>query len=423
MSDTDTLPRTSTAVAEECRSTADKLADLRSVAPDKRDDKWAAELRETSNALVDLDREHQTRSHLEDHEMRAGIWAAALEAGIQEPGSGPQAGTRQVGGGETRTPGDIVVESEVFKAAAAGGEMRGFGEVEVRNLISIGTVGGSGADAFAPVGQPVPPIARQRRLFIEDLLSSQQTGLTSVPYIRELNPATNETGSSTVAEASAKTEVIMAFESADAPIRKIAAWIQVTMEALQDAPTLAGYINTRLSYMILLESEDQILNGDGNAPNLRGIIGATGVQTQTATNNDVPATVADAIAKVELVDGDPDGVAMNPGDFWASVSERRSTHFDGEAHPVNGSPFGTPNLGLWGLPVVRTRALTSLTALVGSFRLGGTVFERMGVTIRSTDSHASLFISNTAVVLAERRLGLALHRPDFFVTTTLDITA
>ena len=130
------------------------------------------------------------------------------------------------------------------------------------------------------------------------------------------------------------------------------------------------------------------------------------------------------LAKVELKDGFADGVAMNPGDYWASISERRSTNFDGEAHssgtPI---PFGAPPAQLWGLPIVRTRTLASLTAIVGCWGIGATIFEKGGVRVKSTDSHASLFTSNTEVVLAEKRTGLAVHRPDWFVNTTLDITA
>ena len=73
--------------------------------------------------------------------------------------------------------------------------------------------------------------------------------------------------------------------------------------------------------------------------------------------------------------------------------------------------------------MVRTRALAVNKAVVGNWSLGATIFERAGTTIRTTDSHASLFISNTSVILAEERVGLAVHRPDWFVTTTLDITA
>ena len=113
-------------------------------------------------------------------------------------------------------------------------------------------------------------------------------------------------------------------------------------------------------------------------------------------------------------------VLVNPVDFWAAVTDRHNTFYDGNAFASGGAaPFNTPSFQAWGLPVVRSRSLASGTALVGSFGMGATLFQREGVTIRTTDSHASLFVSNTWIILAEERIGLAVHRPDFFVKLTV----
>jgi len=399
----------------------DKLRELRSLPADKRGETYEKDLRSASALVVDLDREFENTRNREQYDFEL----ALLEAGAQLPEArGGEASGLQAR--EARTAGDIVTQTADYLT-----EMRARGDqggIEVRNLLESGSAFGSGSGAFVPVGSPYlsSQAVQQRRLFVRDLIPVQQTGLASVPYIQEVNGPTNETGATTVKEGSAKPEVTAEFTTVDAPLRKIAAWIQVTMEAMEDAPTLAGYINTRLAYMVLLEEEDQVLQGNGTAPNISGILDQTNKGTQTATNNDVPATIADAIAKVELKDGMADGIAMNAGDYWASVSERRSTTFDGAGPLGNGAgviPFGAPPATLWGLPVVRTRTLASLTCIVGCWRLGATIFEKGGVRIKSTDSHASLFISNTEVVLAEKRTGLAVHRPDWFIDTTLDITA
>ena len=168
-----------------------------------------------------------------------------------------------------------------------------------------------------PQGQPILPTPRQMKLTVRDLIPSTTTTLASVPYVREHTPATDETGASSVGEGIAKPEVVMEWSDQDAPVRKIAAWVPATSEILADAPTLRGYIDGRLRYMLALREQDEILRGNGVSPDLLGILNTTGIQTQTATNNDVPATIADAIAKVELVDGDANGIVMNPGDYWA----------------------------------------------------------------------------------------------------------
>lgn len=398
----------------------DKLRELRTKPADQRGDTYDRDLRDASALVVDLDREFEQTRNREQYDFEL----ALLEAGLALPEArGGQAShtNRET---EARTAGEIVTQTaDYLSELRARGDAGG---IEVRNLLESGTAFGSGSGVFVPPGTPylASGTLQRRRLFVRDLIPVQQTGLASVPYIQEVNAFTNETGATTVAEGSAKPEVTAEFTQADAPLRKIAAWIQVTMEALEDAPTLAGYVNTRLAYMVLLEEEDQVLQGNGTAPNISGILDQGSIQTQSATNNDVPTTIALAVAKVENKDGMADGLAMNPTDYWTSISTRRSTTFDGEAHSAGTPiPFGEPPATLWGLPVVRTRTLASLTCIVGSWGLGATIFEKGGVRIKSTDSHASLFISNTEVVLAEKRTGLAVHRPDWFVNTTLDITA
>lgn len=204
----------------------------------------------------------------------------------------------------------------------------------------------------------------------------------------------------------------MQFVAADAPVRKLAAWLPITTEIADDAPTLAGYINTRLGYMLALREEAQILNGNGTAPNLRGILNTTGIQTQAFSDSQIES-LALGISKVEAVDGEVDGIAMNPTDYWAMLTRRDSDQFDvgqGMTGPFNSGPTG-----VWGVPVVRTRQLTAGVAIVGAWRLGATLFDRQQTTIRTTDAHSDYFIYNKLVVLAEERVALAVNRPDLFV--------
>lgn len=421
MAVTDALP-TSAELRSQAIEAGARFAELRNRPADQRGDTYDRDLRAASAEVADLDRLFNQARSVEQYDFEL----AMLEAGANMPEArgGEASGLSPR---EARTAGDIVVNTPDYLSEMRSRVKHDDGGIEVRNLLASGSDFGSGSNVFVPVGTPylANGTLQRRRLFVRDLIPVQQTGLASVPYIQEVNAFTNESGAATVKEGSAKPEVTAEFQQADAPLRKIAAWIQVTMEALEDAPTLAGYINTRLSYMVLLEEEDQLLQGNGTAPNISGILDQSGIQTQTATNNDVPGTIADAVAKVELKDGMADGVAMNPGDYWASISERRSSTFDGEGFGNSGGtiPFGAPPDTLWGLPVVRTRTLASLTCIVGCWGIGATIFEKGGVRIKTTDSHASLFISNTEVVLAEKRTGLAVHRPDWFVNTTLDITA
>lgn len=303
-----------------------------------------------------------------------------------------------------------------------GADWRSMGEAQARTLVDSGTTDGTAGDAgfFRPVAQSaIPPIPFRQRFFVRDVISVQGTGLASIPYIREYDPTAYELGASAVEEAGEKPEVTLVFEQDDAPVRKIAAWVPATTEILDDAPTLRGYIDTRLAYMLALREERDILTGDGNSGRLKGILNFTGVQTQTSVT-DVPQTIAAAIGKVENVEGEADGIAMNPVKFWAGVATRSANQFDGQGYGAGGgAPFNAPTGTLWGLPVIRTRSLATTKCVVGSWRLGATLFDRMRTTIRVGNQHSTYFIENKVAILAEERVALAVHRPDFFVDVTL----
>lgn len=381
----------------------DKLRELRAMPADRRGDTYESDVRAAISAI-----------HTQDPELVALERIAesmVAEARAAEASRGPSAAHAPLG--EARSAGHTFVESDEYR------DRNGVRSepVEVRTLLSTET-SDPAAGLWMPVGTPIPPQERRARLFVRDLLSTQTTTLNSVPYLKELNPATNETGASSVAEGAAKPEVTMQFVQADAPVRKIAAWLPVTEEVIADAPTLRGYIDTRLAYMLALREELEILSGNGVAPDLTGILNTSGIQTQ-AFQTDVYTTVGLAMSKIETVDGYADGIAMNPSDFWTAATTRNATQFDGGFG--TGAPFGTPSGQIWGLPVVRTRSLSAGVCLVGAFRIGATLFDREQTTIRTTDSHSDYFIYNKLVILAEERVALAVHRPDFFVNA--DVSA
>lgn len=412
-------------VRDSLLATAERVAELRAV--NDRTPEQTAELRAATDELVSVDALFAAAQRLEADAIQRAAFEHAVANGDDRPESrGPNAATGRNRG--YRSAGTEVTEHAEYRAWADGGHGGRMPEIELdrslasefRTLLDSTTDGGSPGLLLDP-GVPIAPTPRQMRFFLRDVIPVTQTGLASVPYIRELNPATTEAGATAVSEGTEKPEVVMTWEQDDAPVRKIAAWIPATMEILQDAPTLRGYINTRLAYMLRVREEAQMINGVGTAPHLKGILQFSGVQTAGATNADPFVDWASAIGKVENVDGDVNGIACNPTDWWTTVALRRSTFFDGGAANA-GAPFGAGADTAWGRPVIRTRALSTLTSIVGDWT-GAQIFDRMQTTIRQSDSHDDYFVKNKVAILAEERVALAVPRPDFFVNTTIDITA
>ena len=394
---------------------ADHLVGLQTVEREKRDANWERDVRSAVSFVHDWD------------PIMAAFEAGNRQMFVGAAAGAPEAGTLLVSNREGRSAGSLFVENDAYVDFAGSNrsgatffehELRGSLLVDNREVRTQLDSDAADGGVWRPVGTPsdMPVRYRSQRMFVRDAMSVQGTNLPSVPYIRELNATTNETGASSVAEATAKPEVVMEFEQDDAPIRKIAAWIPATTEIIDDAPTLRGYIDTRLSYMLALREEQQLLNGTGAAPQLKGILQYAGLQTQ-AFSVDVASTIGLSLGLIENVDGDPDALAMNPVKYWAMLTTRSANQFDGGFGA--GAPFGAPANTVWGLPVIRSRSLTLNQAVVGCFRLGATLFDRQQTTIRVGNQHSDFFTTNKIAILAEERVGLAVHRPDFFVLATL----
>lgn len=405
---------------ERLRELGASVRELRQTPADKRSDGYAQDLLVRSRELAALDAEHQALLSERQGEILSSM-AERLEQMGAERGRGPRGGTLDVGEQGYRSLGEQVASGDDYDAWVKRGVRSGTYEHHVRNLLTTGTgTAGTSTNAglFVPVGSPTmpPQMISRRRLFVRDLVAPGTTNLGSIPFIREYNAALLEYGASAVAEGSAKPEVNMQFERDDAPVRKLAAWIQATEEILSDAPTLRSYIDARMEYMLRLREEFELLNGDGTVPHLKGILQQTGLQTATSLTGDNLQGIANGAEKIELAEGEADGVALHPTAFW-DIATRRNEASNTGSFDVN--PFQSPDgMRPWGLNAVRTRSLAATNAIVGAWRMGAQIFDREGVTIRVGDQHSDYFVKNLLVILAEERLAFAVYRPDFFCSVT-----
>jgi len=404
---------TAPVLREQLKAAADYMGGLQKVDAEKRDASWSADIKSAIDFI------HQADPQL-----------TAIERSLPvDPADGPT-GNQRLANPDFRSLGEQFTDREEYRNAGSEGwgasralelELRGSLFNSNHQFRIDSTVPGGGA--FLPQApNPLAPRVRQMRLFLRDVISVSATGLSTVPYIREVNPASTEFGASAVLEGTPKPEVTMDWDLDEAPARKLAAWVQVTSEVIDDAPTLRGYIDGRLAYLLSVREEYEILAGNGTAPHLKGIYQYAGSGLQTHTGADHMAALGYAIGLVENVDGEADGIAMNPLDYWGMITTRQAQSFDGSGTAGagnNGAPFVPGPQAVWGMPVIRSRAIASGKALVGSWGLGATLFDRMDTRIVVGNQHSDYFVNNKVAILAEERVALAVHRPDFFVDVTL----
>lgn len=312
-----------------------------------------------------------------------------------------------------------------------GQQIRSQGGHQVRALIGSATAPGSAllADVYPEIYR-----ARDRALVMRDVLINAETTSDTITIMRE-NVFTNNAAE--VAEATAvdgtgltggvKPESGITFTEESFPVRWIGHWMPITRQMLDDLSFMRTYVEERLTFGIARREDTQFLVGNGTAPNLRGILNTTGIQTAdgayfTANPVQNPGTAMEnfnRILRAKRLVRDTAGaqasfVVLNPADY-----EEFQTIADANDRYYGPGPFSAGLIPtLWGLPVVESEGITAGTSLVGDGTMAAVV-DRMEARIYTTDSHADYFIRNIFVILAEERVALPVFRPSAFVAVTL----
>lgn len=296
-------------------------------------------------------------------------------------------------------------------ASPSGREAR-IENIEVRTLLELaaGTPG-----PWLGGTTPAAPGFGRRRWLRELFGNAPADSAGSVAYVQEVLTTSTDGAASATAEAAAAPEVEIQFAGDRERIGRITAWIPATEEIYDDAAGLAAFVDGRLVEQVLNAESWQLLHGTGTYPDLRGLLtGWSGVLTQTSVNGDPFGSIALACAQVENRRTSVDGVLMNPSDYWTGVGLRHSGTLDVAAIDANGDVYGRPT--------VVTPAVPAGKAVVGSFRVGGTIREKAGITIRASESHSDFFVKGKRAIIAELDEALVVHRPDYFCVADVDVT-
>lgn len=286
--------------------------------------------------------------------------------------------------------------------------------MEQKSLVSIG------AGVIEPQRlSVVPQVTGDFRPRMRDIIPIGQTTSSSVSYIREesFTRAAAET-----TPGSAKPEGALSYTEQTATVRTIPAWIPVTTDQLADWPGLRGRIDNRLLYDIAKREAEEIMYGDGSAPNLQGILDVSGTQDITAdgsynASNDVLEHIRLGVALVLTAGYQANGLVIHPMDwFSAVVLKGTDDHYLGQV-------FMTADREprVWGLTVVEAAeaeatagvATEARNLIVGDWMRGCEILDRMQANVM-VGLNSDDFTKNRRTLLAEERIAFPIYAPAAF---------
>lgn len=308
--------------------------------------------------------------------------------------------------------GEMFVEHPKFKARERGtvGPEVSLA-VDPRDVLEVKTVMSTSA-GWAPqairTGTVVP--AALRPVQVLDLIPQGTTSQAAVVYMEETT-ATNSAAET--AEAAAYPESALALTERTSNVRKIPTFLPVTDEQLEDVPQVMGYINGRLVFFLRQRLDSQVINGDGNAPNLRGLLNVVGIQTQAKGTDPGPDAIYKAMVKVRITGrAMPSGVVLHPTD-WQNIRLLRTA----EGVYIWGNPSEAGPERIWGLPVAQCDALSAGTGIVADFVNFTELDFRHNVDVQVGYVNDD-FSKGKKSIRADVRVAFVVYRPAAIATVT-----
>lgn len=318
--------------------------------------------------------------------------------------------------------GEIVANSPELKGVSSS--FRGKAVVKILDENAAITSGNSTVGTGRSPGTSLVPAHRvadivtpyDRQMTVRDLLSQGRTTSNAIEWPVETGYTNN---AAPVAETTAKPYSDLTFDLKSAPVVTIAHLFKISRQMMDDVPAMAAYIERRGVYGLKRVEENQILNGSGTGQNLKGIVPqATAFAPTWSSQDELPLDrVLQAISQAEDADIPVTGIVLSKRD-WRRIlgaKDANGNYIAWNSMNPTGGPVRLVRPGLWDLDLVPSNAITAGKMLVGAFKDGAQIFDRLDVEVLISTENADDFEKNMATVRIEERLALATYRPEAFI--------
>tara|TARA_R100000231_G_scaffold3855_5_gene6696 strand:- start:1916 stop:3109 length:1194 start_codon:yes stop_codon:yes gene_type:complete len=195
-------------------------------------------------------------------------------------------------------------------------------------------------------------------------------GSTSSDVVRFVKESGYSNGAAAAAEGSTLSQTDFDMTATSVNVEKIGTYLRISEEMLADTQQLTSYISNRVPAKLLEVEDDQILGGNGVAPNLLGLYNsgtnfdtsASGAFYQSVDSaNEFDVLVA-AINQLALSNYKPNYILLNPTDFHKILLLK-----DSQSRYLKDQVYQGIQPSFMGVPVIINNEVNAGSFLVGDF--------------------------------------------------------
>jgi HK97 family phage major capsid protein len=281
-----------------------------------------------------------------------------------------------------------------------------------RKLVGNFTSAGSLSGNYFVTPQVVPGVILQpyEEVHMRNILPVGQTNSNVIRYVRDMG---GEGAPGMVAEGAAKPQMDRDLQIFDANVRKIATYMRVPEEMMDDIPYLQSFLTQIGTEEVMLVEDEQILYGDGNGQNLSGLaenstafsgagLGLGGGSNPTPNHFDV---LRAGRTQARLLKRRPTVALVNPADYYKMESTKDST---GNYMLLGGGNGINPGRNVSGLTIIDHTEVEPDDFFIIDPR-AAQIFDRTGLSIRFYDQDQDNAIKNLITIVIEKRIALPIY--------------
>lgn len=272
------------------------------------------------------------------------------------------------------------------------------------------TAAGSVAPQFAPIVSPGHDAFHAR-----NAIRVYPTSADSISYNQFTYDGT-KAGIGTVAQGAEKPELGWILTPKKADVKKIAGWVDVSDEFLDDIVGSRAWLSYELPQAFYDAEDLQLFKGNGAGTNFTGLWFQAANQTfpqgsVTAGSNNIDKIMA-GITEVRKLKRAASAVYLSPV-AWQEIYINKDSQ-EAYSYP-NQIVMGNDNiLRIGGIPVYWSNIFADNEGLVGDFARGAAIFQKKAMEVRYFEQNKDNAIKNIVTVRIEAREALPIYYPEAF---------
>lgn len=254
-----------------------------------------------------------------------------------------------------------------------------------------------------------------RPTHIRDLIP--QSGMTGSNFIYLSENGAGEGAITTVAENAMKPQVDFDLQEVTRPAEYIAGWTRISTKMLDDVVSMRAFLQTRLVELLLVVEDNQLLKGDGIAPNLKGINTAGNFTAASGAATIDVEQLVQAIGQLAALGRRPDGIVLNPTDYFNLLLNKSAGSLEYDVPGVV-QFTQTGDITIAGARVIWTAEQTAGTFTVGDFANGSLLLFRELPRVEFFLEDGTNVRENKVTVRVEERVSFAVYAATYFIKGT-----